>query len=298
MKNFKGIIEKVRAMPPFTVCVAMAEDAELLAALKLAEDLGFIRCLLTGDAGELNRLARQSGLSKFEVIDCSGPEDAAAKAVEAVRGGRADILMKGLLNTSIYMRAVLNREKGLRSDRLLSLLAVYELPEYHKLIFGTDSGINTAPDLAQKQDILVNALLALRGLGLDRPKVAALAANEMVDPKIQATVDAAALAKLAEDGQLPPCVLEGPLAFDVAFDARAAAHKGIASKVAGDVDLLLFPNIEAGNMLGKSWLRFNRAKWAGIVLGAARPVILGSRSDTAEIKVNSIALGCLASRSC
>ena len=296
MKTFNDVIEKVKNLGPFTVCVAAAEDREVLAALKLAADLGFVKPVLAGDADKIRTQAAEAGLRDYDILPAADPEEAAAKAVALVKKGGADILMKGLINTSLYLRAVLHRENGLRSGRPLSLLAVYELPEYHKLIFGTDSGINTAPDLERKKDILINALQAMRGLGLDRPKVAALAANELVDPKIPATADAAALVALAEAGELPPCVLEGPLALDVAFNKEAAEHKGIKSAVAGEVDLLLFPNIEAGNMLGKSWLCFNRAKWAGIVLGAARPVILGSRSDSAEVKVNSIALGCLASR--
>lgn len=204
--------------------------------------------------------------------------------------------MKGLVNTSVYLRAILNRENGLRSGRLLSLLAVYELPQYHKLLYCTDSGINVAPDLKQKKDIMTNALLSMKSIGIENPKTAILTANEMLDPKVQSTVDADALVKMVNNNEIPSCIAEGPIAFDVAFDEHAAKHKGIDSKIAGDVDLLVFPNIETGNVLGKSWLRFNNAKWAGIVLGATNPVILGSRSDTAEIKVNSIALACLASQ--
>lgn len=182
----------------------------------------------------------------------------------------------------------------MRTGRLLSLLAVYELPQYHKLIYCTDSGINVAPDLAQKKVILTSALEAMKNLGFENPKTAMLTANEMVDPKVISTVDAGALVEMVEKGEVPSCIAEGPIAFDVAFDKHAAEHKGIDSKIAGDVDLLVFPNIEAGNIMGKSWLQFNGAKWAGIVLGAAAPVILGSRSDTPEIKINSIALACLA----
>ena len=202
--------------------------------------------------------------------------------------------MKGIVNTAVYMRGVLNKEYGLRTGNLLSLLAVYELPQYHKLIYCSDSGINVAPDLEQKKVIMRSALNAMKNLGFENPNVATLTANEMVDPKVISTVDAVALVEMVKKGELPPCTAEGPIAFDVAFDKHAAEHKGIDSKIAGEVDLLIFPNIEAGNIMGKSWLQFNGAKWAGIVLGAAAPVILGSRSDTPEIKINSIALACLA----
>ena len=295
MKNFEDVLKRAKEAGPFRVCVAAAEDEELLFAVKLAKDMGIIRPILTGGREEIAACAKRCGLEDYQVISCQTPEEAVEAAVLAVRDGRADILMKGLVNTSVYMRGALNREKGLRTGRLLSLLAVYQLPGYHKLIFGTDSGVNPAPNLAQKKEILVNALETMAAMGIKQPKTAMLAANELVDPKISSTVDAWELVQFAESGQCPPCTAEGPVAFDGAFSPAAAAHKGIKSKITGDVDLLLFPNIETGNALGKSWLHFNRAKWAGIVLGASKPIILGSRSDTAEVKVNSIALGCLAS---
>ena len=221
-----------------------------------------------------------------------------AVAVRAVKDGGAQVLMKGLVNTSIYMRGILNKEHGLRTGRLLSMMAVYEAPGYHKLVYCSDSGINVAPTFEQKKDILKNILIATRAIGLENPKVAALTANEMVDPKIQSTVDAAGLVEYARSGELGlPCVIEGPIAFDVAFDPHAAAHKKIDSKITGETDIVIFPNMEAGNIMGKSWIHLCKCRWAGIVLGATNPVILGSRADTPEIKLNSIALACLAARS-
>ena len=291
--NFDSIVAKAKAMPPVSVCVAAAEDRSVLEALHRAAMLGIARPLLVGDAAKICTIAAEIGMRDCEIVDCPTPEASTAKAVEQVREGKARLLMKGMVNTSIFMRAILNREAGLRTGNLISLLAVYELPGHPKLIFGTDSGINTAPNLEQKANILSNALKALHNMGLTLPKVAILAANEMVDPKIPSTTDAKGLVEATQEGRFPPCVVEGPMALDVIFDKIAAEHKGIESRVSGDVDLLLFPNIETGNALGKSWLHFNKAKWAGIVLGAAAPVILGSRSDTAEIKLNSIAMGCL-----
>lgn len=294
MSSFEALIEAAKSAAPSRLCVAAAEDQAVLEAVKLAEDLGFVTSVLVGEAAATERLAREAGLKHFEIVDAKSSAEAVETAVKVVRSGDAGILMKGFVNTSDYMRGILNRDWGLRTGRLLSLLAVYEVPGYHKLIFASDSGVNVSPDLSQKKDILANSVGALRTIGIQAPKVAVLTANEMVDPKVASTVDAAALVEAVRMGELPACVIEGPIAFDVAFDAAAARHKGVESRVAGDVDLLIFPNIETGNVLGKSWLHFNKAKWAGIILGASHPVVLGSRSDTPEIKVNSIALAHLA----
>lgn len=295
LKDFNDLIQKVQKIERSTICVAAADDEEVLKAVKIATDIGFIDSILVGDKEKIEAIAKDIELRNYVIVHNENPEEAALEAVRIVKAGHAKVLMKGLVNTSVYMRAVLNREDGLRTGRLLSLLAVYELPGYDKLLYCTDSGVNVSPTLEQKKDILTNALLALQGIGMDMPKVACLAANEMVDPKISSTVDAAGLVEMVGKGEIPKCIIEGPIAFDVAFDSHAAEHKGIDSKISGDVDLLVFPNMETGNALGKSWLHFNKAKWAGIILGASNPVVLGSRSDTAEIKVNSIALACLAS---
>ncbi|MPM10194.1 Phosphate acetyltransferase [bioreactor metagenome] len=297
MRNFTELLEQASACPAFTVSVAAAADEELLRAVKIAADMGFVKPVLTGNIDVVARLCKEIGLDPLAILHAADDQEAVAKAVETVRSGSSQVLMKGLVNTSIYMHGILNREKGLRTGRLLSMMAVYQNPDYHKLLFCSDSGINVAPDLQQKKDILTNILLATKALGLDCPKVAALTANEMVDPHIQSTVDAAGLVEAVTKGEVPPCMIEGPIAFDVAFDPAAAHHKKIKSKITGDVDILIFPNMEAGNILGKSWIHLSHSPWAGIVLGATNPIILGSRSDTAEIKLNSIALACLSSRS-
>ena len=296
LKNFDDLLQQAKKLKKVKVSVAAAEDEAVLTAVKYASDLGFIDPILVGDEEKIKSIASKIELKNYEVVNSTSAEESAKIAVKLVKENKAKVLMKGLVNTSVYLRAILNRENGLRSGRLLSLLAVYELPQYHKLLYCTDSGINVAPDLKQRKDIMTNALLSMKSIGIENPKTAILTANEMLDPKVQSTVDADALVKMVNNNEIPSCIAEGPIAFDVAFDEHAAKHKGIDSKIAGDVDLLVFPNIETGNVLGKSWLRFNNAKWAGIVLGATNPVILGSRSDTAEIKVNSIALACLASQ--
>lgn len=295
LKDFDDLLAKARNCGASKVSVAQAEDQEVLKAVKLAEDMGLINPILVGDKNKIEENAKAVGLQKYEIVHVENSEEVALEAVKVVRRGEAKILMKGLVNTSVYLRAVLNKEHGLRKGGLLSLLAVYELPGYHKLLYCTDSGVNVNPSIEQKKEILTNSLLALKSMGFEMPKVAALTSNEIVDPKIPATVDAALLVEMVKNNEIPNCIIEGPIAFDVAFDSNAAKHKGIDSKISGDVDLLMFPNIETGNVLGKSWLHFNKAKWAGIILGASSPVILGSRSDTADVKINSIALACLTS---
>lgn len=293
LRNFNELCEKAASGKQYRVCIAAAEDAEILAAVKIAVDMGFVSPALVGNEENLHALAKGAGLDRYTVIPCDDAEGCAMAAVKMVRCGDADVLMKGTINTSTYLRAILNKEFGLRGSSLLSAMAVYEVKEYHKLIFCSDSGMNTAPALEQKVAILNNALTAMRRLGFARPNVAALTANESVDPKVPSTMDAKVLADMAARGDTLPCVLEGPIAFDVAFDREAAAHKRIDSAISGEVDLILAPNIETGNALGKSWLTLNKAKWAGVILGATHPVVLGSRSDTASVKVNSIALACL-----
>ena len=301
LKNFDEVQERVRSIrEPYIVSVAAAEDKELLLAVKTAAELGFVRPVLTGDPKAVGEICADIGLKPLDILEAHGEEEAVAVAVKSVREGGAQVLMKGLVNTSIYMRGILNKEQGLRTGRLLSMMAVYEAPGYHKLVYCSDSGINVAPNLEQKKDILKNILLATKSIGLETPKVAALTANEMVDPKIQSTVDAAGLVEYVASGALGPdlsCIIEGPIAFDVAFDPHAADHKKLDSKITGETDIVIFPNMEAGNIMGKSWIHLCRCRWAGIVLGATHPVILGSRADTPEIKLNSIALACLAARS-
>lgn len=293
-KNFEEIVNTAKKRGPFKISVAVAHDCEVLETVKMASDIGLVEPILVGDADKIKSIANEVGLGKnLHIVDEKDDVQAVQKAALLVKNADAQILMKGFVNTSIFMKAVLNKEKGLRSGRLISHMASYEIPGHNKIVFCTDSGINVAPNLEQKKDILINALLALKFMGLKNPKVAALAANEMVNPKIQSTVDAKALVEMNEKGEIPNCVIEGPIAMDVACSAEAAKHKRIDSKVAGDVDVFLSPCIEVGNVLGKSWIYFNKAKWAGIVLGATHPIVLGSRSDTAQIKLNSIALACI-----
>lgn len=295
-RNYREVIEKAEHLGPVRMSVAVAQDRDVLEAVKMAEDAGIVRAVLVGDEKAIRSGMKEVGLRDgMEVVNEEDESEAALKAVKLVSEGKADILMKGLINTSTFMKAVLDRQVGLRTGNLLSHLAVFEIPGEKKLLFHTDGGINVAPDLEQKKKILLNALHALNAMGLENPKVAVLTANEKVSDRMPATVDAAELVKMNENGDIPvACIVEGPIALDVATEPHAAKHKGIESRISGDVDLLLFPNIEAGNIMGKTLMHYAGAKMAGIVLGTSHPVVLASRSETAEGKVNSIALAALA----
>ncbi|MCX7828240.1 MAG: bifunctional enoyl-CoA hydratase/phosphate acetyltransferase [Thermanaerothrix sp.] len=296
LRSYDEVLKRVSEGSPVTLAVAAAEDREVLECVAMAKGMGLCDALLVGDPERIAPLAEEVGLKDFEVIPDPDPVSAALTASDAVRNRRAQVLMKGLVNTSDFMRGVLNPDKGLRTGNLISHLSVFQIPGEERLVFHSDGGINIAPDLEAKRGILRNALGALRALGYQRPNVALLAANEQVNPKMQATVDAAALVEEWKSGAFGDCVVEGPIALDVAVSPEAARHKGIDSKITGQVDLFLMPNIEAGNVAGKSLIYYANAQMAGLVLGAASPIVLTSRSETARGKLYSIALACLVSQ--
>lgn len=290
------VVDKAKDYGPFRISVAVAQDLEVMQAIKIAQDIGLAEPVLVGDEKLIRMMMETVGLEDAKIINEENVENASLKAVSIVKNGEAQVLMKGFVNTSIFMKAVLNKREGLRTGKLISHMATYEIPGHKKIVFCTDSGINIAPTLEQKKEILTNALIAIKAIGIEKPKVAVLAANELVNEKMPVTMDAKVLVNMAEKNEIPNCIIEGPMPLDVALDKGIAKHKGIKSKISGDVDLFLAPTIEVGNVLGKSWLYFNKAKWAGIVLGATNPIVLGSRGDTAEIKLNSIALACLVAK--
>ncbi len=293
-QTFEEVVREAGNRGPKTVAVAAAEDRDVLAALKMARDQGLADPVLVGNREIIAPLAQEVGFdSTVRIIDEPDQDQAALKAVTLVSSGEAQVLMKGLINSGNFLKAVLNKEKGLRKSKVLSHLAVFEVPGVDRLMFHSDGGMNVLPDLETKSEILINALGAMASMGLENPAVAVLSHNEQVNEKMPSTTDAAALVAMAERGELPPCRIEGPMAMDVAASAEAARHKKIASRIAGSVDLFLFTNIEAGNMVGKTLNYYAGAKMAGMILGAAAPVIMASRSDDAAAKLNSIALGCL-----
>jgi phosphotransacetylase len=251
--------------------------------------------VLVGPSGRIAETAKSAGvdISKLEIVDAPDSVSAAAKAVDLIREGKAEILMKGSLHTDELMASVVSREGGLRTSRRISHAFVMDVPTYHKVLIITDGAINIAPTLEDKADICQNAIDLAVSLGLEKPKVAILCAVETVTSKMPATIDAAALCKMSERGQIKGGILDGPLAFDNAISKQAAETKGIVSNVAGDPDILLAPDLEAGNILAKQLSFLANADSAGLVLGARVPVILTSRADSVRARVASCAVAML-----
>jgi phosphate butyryltransferase len=278
------------------VAVAAAQEASALKALVGAWTKGFAEPILVGDLAAIDGLGAELGLdlSRFERVQAEDPTAAAAEAVRLVRSGEADFLMKGIVDSSILLKAAFNKEHGINSGSLASHVELLEVAAYHKLLFVTDGAINIAPDIGAKIHIIANAVRAARALGVGVPKVALLAALEKVTEKMPSTVEAAIIAQMWRRGQIPLCIVDGPLALDNAISAESARIKKIVSEVAGDADILVAPDIEAGNMLCKALLDLGGAKGAGIVMGAAAPIAMASRSDSAETKLASIAFAALA----
>lgn len=274
--------------------LAAAHDEHALGAVYTAVEKGIITAVLAGDKEKIEKIAQENNydLSKLEIIDEKNKDQAVKICVQLVNQGKADILMKGNVPTATLLRGVLNDEWGLKTGSLLSHFSVFEINTYHKLVFITDVAMNIAPDLREKVQIINNSVNYMIKMGIEIPKVAALAAVETVNPKMPATIDAAILSKMAQRKQTAPCIIDGPLAFDNAMSKESAKHKGIISEVAGDADLLFVPDIEAGNILYKA-LAFTQAKLAAVILGAKSPIVLTSRSDSEETKLNSIVLACI-----
>lgn len=293
--NFDRMLKQAKRLDGCTVSIAGAADVEVIRAVKLATDHGLSRFILFGDAREIKRLCDEHDIaeSTIDILHVKGEADIAKRATLAVKSGEADVLMKGMVSTSIFMKAVLSRESGLRTSRTLSHVALFQIPNREQLIGVTDAAIHIAPTLEEKVDIIHNAVGAMRDIGYELPRVAAIAAVEVVNLQMNATTDAALLAQMNRRGQIKGCVVDGPLALDNAVDMIAAKQKGINSEVAGQADLLLVPYIEVGNVLYKSIMYFAGASVAAIVVGASAPVVLTSRADTAEAKLYSLAFALL-----
>lgn len=276
--------------------VAAADDEHVLETVKMGMEAGLIIPVLAGDEKKIREIAARIALALdgVVIIDAPEPEAAALEAVRVVSEGRADILMKGMVNTSDFMQAVLHRDCGLRGNKTLSHMAAFQVPGFDRLLFMTDGGINIRPDLEQKWAILENGISFLLNLGWNEPRVAIVTANEVVNPKMPATLDAAELTRMAASAQIQSALVDGPLSLDLAVSREAARRKGNASPVAGRADLLLMPDVEAGNIFGKSLIYFAGALMAGVVLGAQAPVVLTSRASSSEEKLNSIAMASLA----
>jgi phosphate butyryltransferase len=292
----ESLIDKATQLEGNTVAVAVAEDEEVLEAVIEALNLNLADFILFGDKEKINtilnvnHLDSKKGSKKLSVIHADSNALAAELAVRAVSNKEATVLMKGNIPTSVLLKAVLNKEFGLRTGNVLSHVAVFEVPDFDRFTIVTDAGMNIAPDLEQKAQIVKNAATLARAIGIEYPKVAPIAAVEVVNPVMQATVDAAALSMMNKRGQITGCIVDGPLALDNAVSALAAEHKGIHSEVAGRADILLVPTIEVGNVLYKSLIYFAKAKVGAVIAGAKAPIVLTSRADSAESKLYSLAL--------
>ena len=296
INKLDDMLKKLKGDKRVTLSVAAAHDEEVLLAIKSAVEMEIITPILIGEENKIREISKEINfdLSKFKIINKETIEECAEIAVKLVSSGEVDFVMKGLLDTSVILKAVLNKEWGLRTDSLLSHVMVYEVPSYDKLLVTTDGGMNIAPDYNQKVKILKNAIEATKPLGLKHIKVACLAAKEKVNSKMQATVDARALQEAGERGEFGKDVtVEGPLAFDLAVSKEAAKVKGFKSKVSGETDIMLMPTIEVGNGIGKALTYFAGAKSAGIIMGAKAPIVLVSRADSHQSKLYSIAYGAL-----
>lgn len=293
--NLDDVMQQVHAHPQKTIAVAAADNEKVIEGIKEALDCKLGSFRLYGDEEKIRLHLHDAGLSEYnhiKVIPTRDMEESARLAVTAVRSGKADILMKGMLPTSDLLKSVLNRDYGLRTNKTLSHVAMFEIPDYERFIFLTDSAMNIAPDLTKKADIIANAVYAARAMGFEHPKVAALAAVEVVNPDMQSTLDAAVLTAMNNRGQIKHCTVDGPLALDNAISIEAAVYKGIQGEVAGRADILLVPTVEIGNTLYKSLVYFSKAKVGGIIAGAKAPIVLTSRADSNKSKLYSIAMAC------
>lgn len=293
-KNFDGLLSKVSECSIKKVAVAVAQDSAVLEAVKAAKERNIADAILVGDESKIKEVADSLGIDigDFEVVHEPDDYTAALKAVELVHTKQADMYMKGLIDTKSFLRSVLDKEVGLRTGKALSHVCVFEVAGVDKLLFLADVAFMTYPTLEDKVHIIENTVEICKACGIEVPKVAPLAAVEVVNPKMPVTVEAAELTKMCEEGKIKDCIVDGPLSLDLAIDPEAAQHKGAEGrKIVGDADILLFPDIHAGNLVYKTLVHTAKVKNGNIITGTKAPVILTSRSDDFETKVNSIALG-------
>jgi phosphotransacetylase len=292
IRRFDDMVAALRESGRKTaVAIVEAQDEHTIDAVSRAAEDGLVSPVLIGREGEINALLEQRGaVANATVIGSGSIEESLKIAASLIEQGKAGAIMKGKLETGDFMKGILNKEYHLIQDRRLSLVGFYQMPQYHKLFAVSDMGLNTYPDLALKKDILLNAVDALKALGVENPKVAALSAVEKLNPKMPDAVDADALKQMSLRGEISGCTVEGPISFDLAMFSEAARIKGYESPVAGDADLLVMPDIVSGNVLVKCLTGFAGAATAGMIVGARAPVILTSRSAEASDKYYSIAL--------
>ncbi|MBN1997258.1 bifunctional enoyl-CoA hydratase/phosphate acetyltransferase [candidate division KSB1 bacterium] len=293
INSFDSLLECIKTQPKKTVAVAMAEDEDVLQAISHAHKNGIADAVLVGNRYIINQIAgeHQIDIDRFDIIHADSEKMSVVIAIQLVREHLADILMKGKCSSATILRGVLDRDHGVRSNSILSHLAACETPYYHKLLFMSDGGMNISPDLDKKIAIIRNAIKACRRLGIRRPKVALISAIEKVNYEdMPCTRDAAIIAQMGKRNQIKNALIDGPLAFDNAISKRSCEIKNIDSRVGGEADILIMPNIESGNVFYKTLAYLGGAKMAGVILGAKVPIILTSRADTDENKYYSIAM--------
>lgn len=293
-KTFEELVSKVSQFEMKKVSVAVAQDSAVLEAVRAAKDRKIADAILVGDKDKIEAVAKEinTDISDFEIVDVKDDIEASLAAVKLVHDGKADMYMKGLISTKDFLKSVLNKEVGLRTGSALSHVCVFDVKGIDRLLFLTDVAFIPYPTLEDKIHIINNTLKITKACGIENPKVAPLAAVEVVNPKMPVTVEAAELTQMNKDGKITGCIVDGPLSLDLAIDAEAAKHKGATDRaIQGDADILLFPDIHAGNLVYKAMVHTAEVVNGNMLTGTKAPVILTSRSDSFEVKVNSLALG-------
>ena len=291
LKNLEAMAELVKANPKKKrIVLCCAHDEHSLDAVYEAYKDGIVTPIFVGKEEEINKICNEEGFDFGDVTiyNIDDDVDCAKKAVELIRNGEGDFLMKGKMQTADLLKQVVNKETGLQIGKIMSHVGIFEIPNYHKLVVMTDGGMLVSPDLEKKAKVINNAVETLHNMGYENPKVGVLCAAEKLNEKAQESVDAAALKEMNEKGEISGCIVEGPISYDIALNKEIADFKGFESPVAGDADILIVPNMAAGNMLGKSWCLTAGGEMAGIIVGAKAPIVLTSRGATAEEKFYSI----------
>lgn len=297
-RNYEEVINKARDGQPVKISVAAAHDEEVLKAIKQAVELEMIEPYFVGNETEIIKIADEIGfdVKDYQIVHTDSEDEAAYQAAKLASDGEVQVIMKGFINSTPFLKGVLHRDLNLKTGRIFSHLSAFEIPGFNHLYYMTDGGLNIAPDIEQKEQILKNSIDFLHQIGIETPKVALLSANERVNEKMPVTVDCHELATRGKDGRFGSVLIEGPLPLDLAISKESLYHKGLNSELDGEADLLLVPTIEAGNIFGKSISYFAKGVMAGVVLGAKVPLILNSRSDSAKAKLASIALAVAATK--
>ncbi len=300
IKSIDELLKKAEELPSKTVAIAAAHDDAALEAAIEAKRKNIANSVLIGKKDEIEAMLEKLGVAKdfFEIIGREDDSEAVAEAVKLIREGSAHVLLKGKVKTGTLIKGVLDKDRGLRTGRLLSDIFIFDCPmkDEHRLMGITDGGLNLAPNMEQKAQIIKNAVEAFHRLGYGNPKVAVLSAVEVVNPDIQSTIDADGLAKMYKNGEFENCVVDGPLAMDLALSEKAAEIKGFESPVAGKADILVFPNIESANITAKALMYMLPFEPSHVIVGASAPVLIPSRSDSSEAKLNALAFGCMAAQ--